>query len=165
MLTFINKTFIIINKSVSIRLVKLKIKRDILLQIGSNTENICFETGGIIGSKSNEAVTDIVFDLGINQNHPCSYMPNTDYLNAAINQWEKESICFCGMFHTHFCNVKSLSSSDKRYIYEILKSMPPEVKSLYFPIFILPDKELVPYLAYIENDELCIKKELLEIID
>lgn len=135
------------------------------MQIGSNTENIYFETGGIIGSKNNEAVTDIVFDLGINKNHPCSYMPNTDYLNAAINQWEKESICFCGMFHIHFCNVKSLSLSDKRYIYEILKSMPPDVKSLYFPIFILPDEELVPYLAYIENDELCIKEELLEIID
>lgn len=157
--------FIIINKSVSTRLVELKIKRNILSEIGSNTENIHFETGGILGSKDNEAITDIVFDLGINQNHPCSYTPDTDYLNDVIMQWENDSIMFCGIFHTHFCNVKSLSNGDKRYIYEILKSMLPDVKSLYFPIYILPDKELVPYLAYIDNDNLGIKEELIEIID
>lgn len=143
----------------------MKINREILVGLESKTKELKYETGGIIGSKGDGIITDIIFDFNENQSHPCSYSPNTAYLNASIEQWCKENIQFCGIFHTHFCNVKSLSCGDKKYIYEILKSMPDNVKSLYFPIYILPSRDLIPYLAYIDNNELCIKEETIEIID
>ena len=43
--------------------------------------------------------------------------------------------------------IKSLSIADKRYIKVIMSSMTKEIEYLYFPIFILPNREFSGYVA------------------
>lgn len=44
------------------------------------------------------------------------YIPNTDYLNWHISQWERFGIEFYGISHTHWEAWETLSREDKRYI-------------------------------------------------
>lgn len=122
------------------------------------------ETGGILGSTDGEVIDyfipDLPSDTGL---HYCSYKPNVRYFNAKIAEWQERSIQFMGIYHTHFANVKTLSSADRTYIEQIMLAMPQGVGWLYFPIFTLPERVLTPYIALkcdksvtIDNDELII---------
>lgn len=122
------------------------------------------ETGGILGSNDGAVITDIVLDIPSETTHTCAYSPNVTFLNACISNWLSEGKHFKGVFHTHFFGIKTLSSADKEYIASIMHSMPDSVTELYFPIFVLPNRELICYKANKTGSEIQLTQETLEII-
>ena len=116
--------------------------------LNKSIKDIRFECGGILGSSQNEIIDNVVFDDIRHQKRiRCSYAPNVEFLNKCILQWQQENIRFWGMFHTHFAGVKTLSEADETYIRIIMNAMPEEIYCLYFPIYVLPERELVGYVA------------------
>lgn len=123
-------------------------------------KDIRFECGGILGSSQNRIIDNVILDNAGNQNGMrCSYAPNVDFLNDCILRWQQENICFWGVFHTHFAGVKTLSEADKKYIKVIMNAMPEEIEYLYFPIFVLPDRKLVGYVAKRSFDDIEIEPD------
>lgn len=126
----------------------VRISKVVLQSINQVISDTPPETGGILGSRIRNVVDNVVFDLPSVENvRPCVYFPNVDFLNHIIRLWQKNGIRFVGIFHTHFAGVKTLSSGDIKYIHEIMQSMPSSIEYLYFPVFVLPDRELVCYKA------------------
>lgn len=122
------------------------------------------ETGGILGSHDNQLIDAVVMDLpDLTNTRPCSYFPNVDFLNQNIKLWQDNGISFAGIFHTHFAGVKTLSCGDREYINAIICAMPQQINRLYFPIFVLPDRELVCYKAIRSNKIIDIQTENLVI--
>ena len=119
------------------------------------------ETGGILGSK-NGLIVDFLFDKGINHDFPDQYVPDVDKLNKKIENWIKDGIGFCGIFHTHFPDGIYLSKADKRYIIEILNAI--QQKMLYFPI-VFPKKDMIVWKAEIIHDQLILSHESIELIN
>lgn len=120
------------------------------------------EIGGILGSIDG-AVCECQIDAGHSAKCGCFYSPNVSILNNTIRDWQRKDIHFHGIFHTHFFGVQTLSDGDIGYINTILRAMPTNINELYFPIVVLPEKQMVPYLAVrngntveIKNDELII---------
>lgn len=106
------------------------------------------ESGGILGSTYDDVITEILKDkVEKTPNKMCCYEPNVYFLNQQIAKWTDKGISFKGIFHTHFVGVNTLSLADKKYIHKIMKNMPTHIKYLYFPIFVLPNRELVCYKA------------------
>lgn len=126
------------------------------------------ETGGILGSNDGDVITDIVLDIVLDipseTTYTCAYSPNVTFLNTCISDWLSEGKHFKGIFHTHFFGIKTLSSADKEYISIIMHSMPDSITELYFPIFVLPNQELICYKANKTGSELQLTQETLEII-
>lgn len=130
----------------------MKIHKNTLKQINDFVPDKPPEVGGILGSRENGIITDIIFDRNqLSNNKMCYYAPNVDYLNQCIKEWHNSNIQFKGIFHTRFAGVKTLSEADQKYIYEIMKCMPQEIRQLYFPIFVIPERELICYIADREN--------------
>lgn len=118
------------------------------------------ETGGILGSTKDEIIDVVIMDvLRFPVERMCSYTPNVGFLNMNIEKWSNNSISFRGVFHTHFMGVDTLSHADRQYIELIMKAMPDTVKILYFPIFVLPKREIVCYRATFRNDKTEIQRE------
>lgn len=118
------------------------------------------ETGGILGSKDNTRITDIIFDKPIRSYESCCrYEPNVEFLNKCIAEWADAGIYFKGIFHSHFANVRSLSDSDINYIKKIMNAMPEQINNLYFPVFTLPERELVCYKADRDGSKISIVYE------
>lgn len=143
--------------------IKLLIKKDILNSLNEQISNRPPESGGILGSSGN-VITEIAFDKPNNNQHPCSYCPNVEYLNSIIHKWSEQKIEFAGIFHTHFADVTTLSSGDKRYIKKILLAMPDGTECLYFPVYALPSRALIMYHACIKEDKLKICTTEFEIV-
>lgn len=120
------------------------------------------ETGGILGSHDNELIDELVMD----EPNPrtiknCSYTPNISFLNQNIELWQSNNINFKGLFHTHYYGIKTLSCGDKKYINEIMCGLPKCIQYLYFPIFVLPNRELICYNAIRGNKAILIEEEPL----
>lgn len=144
----------------------VKVKKSAFYKININIPDIPSEIGGIMGSHNNDLIDEIVIDKPDQANaRMCSYYPNVDFFNQVIEGWQKNNICFMGIFHTHFFGVTSLSSGDKKYIDAIMKSMPSYIECLYFPIFVLPNRELVCYKAQKRNGTVDVCKEDVYIED
>lgn len=106
------------------------------------------ESGGILGSSDGKCITDVILDkTDQTASKCCRYEPNVDYLNECIAEWLDRNISFKGIFHTHFAGVATLSDADIQYIESIMQAMPAQIEYLYFPIFVLPERELVSYKA------------------
>lgn len=141
------------------------------MKIVKNTLNDIFkrvpmfppETGGIIGMKK-DVIRYVEFDKGMNTRQVCTYEPDVDYLNAVIEKWQQNDIAFCGLFHTHFYGVRTLSDGDKMYINSILNAMPETINKLYFPIVLPEKKELIAYMAIRKGNEIQIVEEVVEVI-
>ena len=88
--------------------------------IRQGVSNVPPESGGILGGR-NDVITNICLDKGILGKHPCSYTPDTRFLNQKIDQWAETGIQFMGMFHVHFGGTESLSEGDKEYIVRIME--------------------------------------------
>lgn len=122
------------------------------------------ETGGIFGIKNCGVVSKVILEKKKEVfKCACRYVPDVDFLNKCIEEWENNKISFAGMFHTHFAGVKTLSDTDEKYICNIMKCMPDSVSVLYFPVWVLPEKILVGYRAekvengiHISNEEVII---------
>ena len=116
------------------------------------------ETGGIIGAKGD--IIDTVF-LD-NPNGEGFYVPNIEFINSVISQWENDGISFCGMFHTHAPQWSTLSKEDENYIRNIMSSMPARIEKLYFPL-VFPNKGIKAYAAVKKEQLIYIKEEKLGI--
>ena len=128
------------------------------------TKHSTAETGGIMGSLDGNHISEIIPDIPTSHRHRCCYTPNVTFLNRCIAEWQQSNIHFMGLFHTHFFNIKTLSQADLDYIKAIMADMPNSIQTLYFPIFILPNQELVSYRAERISHEIIIEDDILEII-
>lgn len=115
------------------------------------------EVGGILGKDSNDIISEVYFDKGKNNGKQCSYVPDTDILNQQILEWKRKNIAFAGIFHTHFFGVETLSEGDIKYINKIMLAMPKQVKYLWFPIVVLPQRKIIAYIAHRENTNVIIE--------
>ncbi len=122
------------------------------------------ETGGILGSVDGEIISKVIVDIPKGAQYNCCYFPNVNFLNSCLEQWSKERVYFNGMFHTHFANVKTHSEGDISYITTIINAMPYGIEELYFPIYVLPNRELICYKAKKNQSKIDISKEDVEII-
>lgn len=140
----------------------MRILKSIIDMIDSLVSEQPPETGGILGSHDNEFIDELVMD----EPNPhaiknCSYTPNISFLNQNIELWQNNNINFKGIFHTHYFGVKTLSCGDRKYITEIMHKLPKCIEYLYFPIFVLPNRELICYKAIRENEAILVEEEPL----
>lgn len=135
----------------------MKIKQTILQNILKNMPEMPPEIGGIFGG-NNDIVTHYLLDKNSSA-VGCYYTPNTTLLNHCIQEWQTEGISFLGIFHTHFFSVDTLSEGDKQYIVKIMQAMPPQISKLYFPIIVIPEKIMIPYVAMKKDDSIIIQKD------
>ena len=120
------------------------------------------EKGGILGVK-NAVVCSCCFDNNLSQTNSAVYIPNVDFLNAKIREWEKKGITFGGIFHSHPKNQPELSADDIEYIKLIFQAMPTSIKTLYFPI-VLPNVALVSFKVINQEDAVHILEDKIKII-
>lgn len=120
------------------------------------------EIGGILGGK-NCVVTDIVIDNRNAVSNKAVYIPDIDFLNCKIEEWEKHNIIFYGIFHTHMSD-STLSNDDRINIEKVMYSMPTSIIKLYFPI-VIPKKEMIVYVAERQNNKINIYLEDIDIIE
>ena len=143
----------------------MKIYRKVLCQIDNSVKNHPPEVGGIIGSDNGVVVTNFVMDRQMSlPSHCCSYSPNVDFLNNCIQTWITNGIYFMGIFHTHFFGIRTLSDADKVYINKIMAAMPDFVEKLYFPIYVLPNRNMECYIAVKASGGADIRDDRLEIL-
>ncbi len=121
------------------------------------------ETGGILGG-INGTVTAAELDKGMQTREGCCYSPNVKAINETIKSWQQDNILFMGIFHTHFFGVKTLSLADKSYIEKIMKNMPSFIEGLYFPLIVMPQKEMIVYKATTNKERLTFEAENIVII-
>lgn len=135
------------------------IYENVLCQLLNFVPDVPPETGGILGGTGG-VVSRFWLDVG---NQYDIYVPNVEKINQIISDWQKAGIEFYGIFHSHSESNKSLSLADKRYIVKIMRSMPPQVTCLYFPL-VFPKVRVVPYRAEISNQCVTIVQETIEIV-
>lgn len=144
----------------------MRILKSVIDTINNSISDQPSETGGILGGRGNELIDEIVMD---SQNpyvsKKCSYSPNIVFLNQNIELWQSNGTAFKGIFHTHYYGIKTLSCGDKKYISEIMRALPECLNYLYFPVFVLPDRELICYKAIRTNEIICIQEEPLIIVE
>lgn len=141
------------------------ISRQALDIISTSVADTPPEIGGIMGSLDGRTVTEIIMDEPEGQRYNCYYAPNVRFLNNSISSWQQSEVEFMGVFHTHYAGVKTLSSADVKYITSIMNAMPEEIKSLYFPVFVLPQREMICYKAIKELSNVSIESEKIEILE
>ena len=135
------------------------IRKNIFEQLLNFTPDVPPETGGILGG-TGDVISHFWLDKG---NQYDVYVPNIEKINRIISDWQKSDIEFYGIFHSHSESNESLSSADKRYIVKIMRSMPPQVTHLYFPL-VFPKVRVIPYRAEISNQCVTIVQEAIEIV-
>lgn len=142
----------------------MKITQKVLDTIFENIDMTPPEMGGILGTSGNNDIDYVRIDPGVETDKCCSYAPDVKVLNQTIRNWKNMGVEFKGIFHSHYYGVRSLSEGDKKYISVIMGCMPLMVNSLYFPIALMPNKELVIYKAYRYKDTVKIIHEDLQVI-
>lgn len=120
------------------------------------------EKGGILGIK-NGVICSYFYDNNPPKSNSAIYIPNVDFLNAKIHEWEEKDIGFGGIFHSHLVNQPKLSADDIEYIKFIFQAMPASIKSLFFPI-VLPNVALVSFKAIRKEDTIHILEDKITII-
>ncbi len=144
----------------------MKIKNKIIDFLNENINDNVFETGGCFGSSDGVTIDRVVLDICHNEfKKPYSYSPNVDYLNDKIKEWQNDNISFMGIFHTHLANANTLSVDDTEYIMQIMSAMPDVIEYLFFPIYVLPKKELICYRAVKYNDSIIIEFDETKVIN
>ena len=138
----------------------MKIEKKILDDIINCTPLLPPESGGILGGK-NGVITRYCADEGVSY-MSARYAPNVDVLNAAIEQWSTEGVELYGIYHSHYTKDRMLSKGDMTYIEKLMGSLPPSIRSLYFPI-VLPRKEVIAYRADWSGGMLHIVCDTIEI--
>ena len=103
------------------------------------------ETGGLLGSHHG-IIDTICIDRSCAFKEKAVYVPNVQYLNRQLLNWQKCGINFEGIFHSHPTNSPELSQDDKAYIQTIMQAMPLHFNKLYFPV-ILPGEKITSFWA------------------
>jgi len=141
----------------------MKIRKEIYEQIIRRQNTEPPETGGIIGGR--DGIVDAeFFDEGSRTQRLCSYTPNVKVLNRVIEDWQRRGISFMGIYHTHFCDVETLSVGDRYYIEKILKNMPAEIARLYFPLVVMPKRKMICYYAEFLSGQAVVRRDNLIIL-
>lgn len=146
----------------------MNITRNIYEQIINNVPADPPESGGILGTDKSGDIRFAEFDEGLHNgsySKKCIYAPDVEFMNVCIKKWEELGIQFCGIFHTHFHGVSSMSKGDMRYIYRIMDAMPQTIEKLYFPIIVLPGREMKAYYCLRERKRLRILCDDIEIVE
>lgn len=141
----------------------MKIERSLCSIILANMPKAPPEIGGILGGKDN-LITEHYIDAGSPSVRACDYAPNVKLLNTVIAEWQNVGIEFMGMFHTHFWGVATLSTGDAKYIEKIMQAMPRTISSLYFPIIVMPEMQIIPYVAERKGDSVSIRRRELIVV-
>lgn len=150
----------IIISLLSIRVEKMKILKETYSRLlNSYSSAVPPEEGGILGIR-NGIVCAYKHDSSVKLYDSAQYVPNTEFLNSVIPDWEKDGIVFAGMVHSHIPHEKDLSASDRDYAVQILQAMPDYIDKLFFPI-VLEGKELIVF-SVCKGSE--IQKEKTEIV-
>lgn len=131
----------------------MKINSNVYQEILSKLPEKPPEIGGIIGGQ-NGVVTKYEMDRGTDTGRGCSYAPDVEHLNSTIENWTENGIDFYGIFHTHFFGVRTLSNGDIAYMKKIIEAMPDTKKELIFPVFVLPEKEVIAYVIRKEDESI-----------
>lgn len=143
----------------------MKIGKEICQKIIQEMPEKPPEIGGIMGGR-NGIITHLHIDRG-NSNVEyckCSYIPDTVRINSCICEWENNNIDFYGIFHCHFGGARTLSTGDVSYIKRIMRNMPERVKKLYFPVIVLPQREMICYYATLKNKKINFGEETITIL-
>lgn len=119
-----------------------------------------YEAGGILGGKDG-VITVYAVDKNQKSQHPCTYIPDVAMLNQIIGQWYQEGLVLMGVFHTHHFGIRTLSDGDKAYIQKIMSTAAQEIHNMYFPIVVMPAKEVVVYTATRTGDRIKIVEEAI----
>lgn len=113
------------------------------------------ESGGILGQKDG-VICAFAFDPGTLASPECAvYIPQIEALNAQIEQWTREGIAFCGMFHSHLPGAETLSADDLIYINTIAAAVPDGILPLYFPI-VFPGRKMLAYRTGNQGGDLTV---------
>jgi len=108
------------------------------------------ESGGLIGSKSNEGILDsFYFDKG-RRSSANEYVPNVDDLRQQLSYWDKEQIKFRGIIHSHTIS-DILSPKDIKMARKILDMN--MLSSVLMPIYLIKEQKILWYV--VSND--CVK--------
>lgn len=143
----------------------MKISQKVIDNINCQISDYYPETGGILGSRDGTTATDVIIEKPLKTHGDyCRYEPDVSFFNTCIAEWQNQGITFIGLFHTHFANVETLSDADRKYIITIMSTLPDEIDSLFFPIFVLPKRELKGFCARREHDSVTINEEKIEIV-
>lgn len=138
----------------------MKITKEVYQEIQKCIKITPPESGGILGSNKNVVIT-FIYDKGINNEKMCSYSPNVNLLNSVITEWKEKGVLFAGIFHAHYFGVKTLSCGDINYIEKIMMNMPSCIKELYFPLVVMPEREVIVYKAIRKENQVLIQEDEL----
>ena len=129
---------------------------EILTVIGRNP----IESGGIIGCNDG-CICAFAFDDSYTSSF--EYVPNTEYLNRKIKEWNGEGISFCGIVHSHLYGFNFPSASDKSYAMALLR-FGVNIKDLYFPIVTVDDSELahIDFYGFMPQTEDFVRLSLID---
>ncbi len=139
------------------------IKSNVYHAIVNNVPNVPPEVGVILGG-SDGIISCYYIDYGIPSNKIGCYTPHIQKLNAILNTWNKHNLDFIGFAHTHHSNSCCLSSGDRVYIRNIMKSLQGSLDALLFPV-IIPKETIIGYIARYYNPRLHIENDTITIID
>lgn len=141
----------------------MKIKSSVYNAIFENMPYAFHETGGILGGKDG-IITEQYTDVGNPSERACCYAPNVSLLDSVILGWQSRGTDFMGLYHTHFGGAETLSEGDTDYIIRIMQAMPDNIVSLYFPIIIVPEMQIIPYMAERKDNSFSISRQDLLVI-
>ena len=133
-----------------------RIRKTVLNEIRACGQEISLhEFGGILGGDG-QIISEWAFDSGNPNAPPCCYEPDTDSLNRIIEEWSKRSVRFMGIFHSHLYDSGTLSAADRSYIRQIMEAVYPQEEKLFFPLLVMPEREMRPYAAWIDHGQVCL---------
>ena len=101
------------------------------------------ESGGIIGGNFH-TISRFHFDeLAYTDSN--SYVPNIATLNCVIQSWQKESLSFMGIVHSHDRHPRLLSTDDIAFAHSILRENKGALSRVFFILVICP------YVSFCES--------------
>lgn len=94
------------------------------------------EYGGYIAEdSSSKIICDFVPDAS--GSGKSRFFSNKDMLLDSVKRWNKDSLVFCGIIHSHPKNGSCrLSVADENYATKFLE-LNPDFKEIYFPVFFM----------------------------
>ena len=141
---------------------ELKIKKNVYYSLLNDTPPAPPETGGIIGSMDGVVICHFA-DIRDVSNKFYRYYPDTEKLNKIISIWDKYSIDFMGIYHSHPLGYDELSYADIQYIKNIMNSNKEFKHKLYFPL-IVPQSKIISFCAVNIADEIKIFQTAIKIL-
>lgn len=120
------------------------------------------ENGGILGIRDG-VVCEYLHDRSSQLTDKAVYIPDVQWINCCIEEWNRKGISFGGIIHSHLSGQMYLSDTDKEYIHLIMNAMPGSVNKLYFPI-IIPGEKIICFSAWKTERDVVIREEAVHII-